>query len=438
MPLPVPYTPLVPGVVIDPVDFSQQVNPFGNFTAGVFVQGGNLYAVLYGEGGIASEIQLAESTNDGASWSLLDSAHAPTANNTAVWYESGGLVYVGVQQTPGGAVAFSEFDLSTGLWAASTIANITVNHLHGLAIRGDGSAVLITDDILGGGSSGFSAFVFSAGSWNAGTDLGAQFFAASFYTTNYGVDNPKFCSDGVTLYIATTFTDGTGDQIMMAVSFAGASVINSFIFPTNSSSMPPQITTGTANNNGWPCLVGSTLILPVFLKGSPTTPDYPSVFVSFDSGASWALLDTPGIDPPQYAAVTGVPYQMSNYAPAAVTDGTNLYLVYGFLAAGDTTLLRVCITSPIGTDPAAWTWSCSTGQDIANYTGAGYRSWESPFLTYVAGQASLLLAAGIATEAPLFRTPMMFLGSFSSTPGAGGVTGSMVGAAGAGFVLGGT
>ena len=118
--MPIPYTPQVPGTIIDPVNLSTQLNPFGNINGAAFVSGGALYAVLYGEGSLAGTVQIAKSTTDGGSWTLLDTAHAPSADN-AVFYQSGTTVYVGVQATSPGTLSFVTFNLLTGLWATSSI-----------------------------------------------------------------------------------------------------------------------------------------------------------------------------------------------------------------------------------------------------------------------------------------------------------------------------
>jgi hypothetical protein len=420
---PISYIPSR-GVIIDPVNLSTQANAFSSFTGQVFVFDEALYAVLAGDIYLLGTIQVAKSTDNGQSWSFQDETHAPAADpsfNNNVYYQKGNIVYVGLQSgyPPPQAILFYEFNLTTDLWQTSSIGTITITEPLGLVVRDDDSVVLVTADVLGAGSSGWSAFVWDGSSWNAGTDLGAQYFSSSWYVPdNFGVDIPHFCTDGVNIYFSTSFSAFDFpllDQFVIAVSFTGDAVVNSFIFPDNSGSMPPRITTGVRSVNGWPCLIPSSgaLVLPMYLVGSlvtPMTPNYPSLFVSFDGGATWALLGAPGVDPTQYASVTGN-YSMTDYAPSSVTDGTNLYLVYGFLGEDvPTTLLRVCTTTAIGTDPSTWTWTCITVQDIVNYPG--YKQFQTPFLTYTSGQFSLLLAGSLADHE--FRYfPMFFFGTFT-------------------------
>lgn len=429
-----PYFPLVPGVLIDPANDSTQLGAFGNLFSGAFVFAGTLYAVLFGQNALFGTVQIANSTDDGATWTLLDSAHAPGAANSGAWTQQGSSLVVGTQANSGDALDFVTFDLTTGLWSTSTVATSPViSALGGLVARTDGSLVLIANNGNSGADSGFDVYIWNGAAWSAGIDLGAGLIAQSWYAGTFGTQNPTYCTDGDTIWFANTAVDGGGFQIVFAVALSAADAVeNLFVFPANSGSMPPAFPSGSSNANGWPCLVGTTIILPLYVAGQagpPSVPDYPTLAASFDGGVTWAILGTPGIDPAAFAGLS-FPFAMAHYAAQATSDGTNLYLVYGLLdGSSNATKLRLCVTTPTGTNPATWTWTNSTAQNITSL-GVNFSEWESPFLLWVSGLPSLLLAAS-ALDITTFATPMLFLTSFIPTAG-GRVLGTFVG-----FVVGG-
>lgn len=440
--MPTPYYPRVPGVLIDPTNDSTQLGAFANQFSGVFEFAGTLYAVLFGQNALFGTIQVARSTDDGATWALEDSGSAPSGVSSGAWCQTAsGVLIVGTQAASGDAINFVEFDLVTDTWGASaTPASPAIGQLQGLVIRNDSSLVLIANNGNSGSDSGFDVYVWNGTSWSAGIDMGAGLIAESWYGANFGIQNPTYCTDGDTIFFGCTAVDGASFQILFAVGLSSTNVVeNLWVFPTGSAAAePPEIVPGTANANGWPCIVGTTIILPVYLKGQtgpPAIPDYPSLAASFNGGVTWTLLSTPGIDPPQFATYM-TEFAMAHYAPQATTDGTNLYLVYALLdGSGNATILRLCVTTPTGSNPALWTWTCSDAQEISSL-GADYSEWESPFLLWQSGLASLLLAAS-ANDSVTFATPMVFLSKFSPVAG-GGFQGTFVGFMVAGQFSGGT
>jgi len=416
--MPTPYYPLTPGVLIDPTNESTQLAPFDNFFAGVFEFNGALWAVLFNA--ISSTVQVATSTDNGATWAILDKGDAPTAND-GTWVQDGSTIIVGIQAAAPGTVSFVTFDMIGQAWGVSGIATSpSLDHLNGSVLRNDGSLVLIGNNGGGVGDSGFDVYIWDGTSWSASIDMAAELNAQPWYGGNFGIQNPTYTTDGNTIWFGCSAEDNSNDQVAFAVSLAADNSVGPlWLFPDGDlTTQPANIFPGVQNVNGWPTLVGSTVILPLYVAGPV---DYPTLSASFDGGNTYTMLGTPGVDPPAFNSSPSS-FAMCHYAPQATSDGTSLYLIYGLLDnSGNASTLRLCVTTPTGNDPATWTWACSDAQDISSM-GAGYNQWESPFLLFQSGVPVLLLAATASFDFGA-ETPMVLLSSFTR----GRVHGTFVG-----------
>jgi hypothetical protein len=412
---PTPYVPLIPGVTIDPTNLSSIVYPGGNLNSGVFIFQNSLYAVCFGNGANSGYALVFNSTDKGATWNILDLADSPNGVSNLAYFVKGSTIYAATQASSGDAVIFYAFNLLTGLWIGTVFATSPViSQLQGLVVFNNGNAAIWGNDGVTSGDSGFNGYVYNGSSWGSKIDIAASLITASWYTTDFGCNNPSGCTDGNNVYLFNTATNGS-IVVMFFVTLSFTGILSKyFIFPTNSAEEPPSLfpLLSNANINGWPSLVGSTtIVLPVYLSApSDTFPSYPSVFVSFNLGQTWDLLMGPGCDPTVYASFGSG--SQCQYGPSSATDGTNIYLLYGLLNQSSLqTQLRLCVANVSGA-PSTWAWNCSTAQAMSNTPG--FQNFQFPFVTWVTEQGSLLLSSG--SEDNSFNNPVLWLGSFGVTP----------------------
>lgn len=162
------------------VDETNQSFFFGsNQQPSLFLSRGNLYLfqIVPGIGGGTAQVY--KSTDDGNTWTVLDSTHAPPVGN-AIAVLDGNQLIVTAQPFSLVNVAFvlQNFNLLTETWGvAYGVGSPTVNGVFAVFKRPDSSIVVIYDtgNPPPGGTSRLRAIIWNGASWSASIDLGANY-----------------------------------------------------------------------------------------------------------------------------------------------------------------------------------------------------------------------------------------------------------------------
>lgn len=153
-------------VQIDPVKYSRQfsieINPMGPFLVG-----SNLYIVLQ-EQTSGEFVGVFKSTDSGATWANMDSAHRPSNNiGKNVFFDSAtGLIHVStVSLGGGGGWSVYTFDTGTDLWSAAGPLATPTGSKSAIYVKSDGTLVNLYE------FADVERRTFAAGTWAAAASL---------------------------------------------------------------------------------------------------------------------------------------------------------------------------------------------------------------------------------------------------------------------------
>jgi hypothetical protein len=140
--------------------------------------GGSLYIAATVSTGVSSVCNIYRSNNQGATWAVVDGAHSPSVQSTAVCL---GLTSLTLAYTPyntTGPIQFQDFDLVTQTWGAIYGATGPNEAPEVLLTRSTGDKVLIVN------TTPSQAYVYAGGVWGAPIDL-TTLFPAGWSTYAY-------------------------------------------------------------------------------------------------------------------------------------------------------------------------------------------------------------------------------------------------------------
>ena len=356
--------PLGPPVGIDPVTLGAQQGgsvPFGaSMVSGPWSFGGALYIVL-GQSlhGGSQPVDMWKSTDNGATWTVLDHAHAISAFGFQVCFDGAHTVTVVSTASAGPPLAMSwiQFDLSTGLWGAA-VGGGPVGSPQLVLPRPDGSQIAVYQ------------------STNAAPFSGVLLYAVSFLA---GWGAPFQFDTNIDTLLGATYAgpgsvfgcvDSTGTAHVFVEAFATVFAVPSYYYqPLSSGNALGALHTFagisaslTGGCIGLPCVQGSSLVFPYWADSGGGVEM--SAFIGTPLAAPVWTAQV-GIDP-----VGGVNLDPNFRSPSASTDGTTVSLVYVMPtldAVYTTGIIRLCKSTTL----AAWT--CSQAFDIETDAPASYQ-----------------------------------------------------------------
>jgi hypothetical protein len=413
------------GVQIDPVNGGEWAAAYTTGMNGAFAYAGFLYAVLT----TPTAVEIFKS-GDGVTWTIQDQAHepGPVIQGAAAWFDGVHTVWVAVVTGPGETpIQVPSFNLATGLWVATLTPGPSVGQVYAIVERSDGSLAVINSQ--GGVTSGLGFSAYKLGAWT-NIDLGANAALVSGYDpllTQFF--DPAVCTDGSNLFIfffaLSSAAGWTTDPVFFQLVTIGNTLGTFFTFPGQLSVAIPDMRADNGAPYGVPSYCGSgRLVLPIARNNPtylPSQANYPTVYVSTDSGSTWTEATGTGMDPSVY--LSGPSQDNCQFAPASWFEGTRLFCVYAQLRnfIFPSPSLRFCFTTPnFAANPNTWSWTDSTAAEIASYPGQ--TGFSFPSVNVIEGVVELstdMLAGGNLTA--------WFLGSIMRADGGGQFFGTNVG-----------
>lgn len=316
--------------------------------APVFEYGGALYQVMQFTGlvggfpgGIGS-VNVYRSTNNGASWSIIDGAHSPSnghihADPSAGVYFDGAHTLTVVTSAGTAVDAFAapvsvrDFDLSTGLWSAAYGAGSSNCYgVNQCFKRSDGSLLVIVIDTLGAGH--IAAFVLAGGVWSS-------FSLTTLFPGGWNSND-----------LSSAVIDPATDTIhMFGIAFDGVPVKHQYyqqILLSNSVVGFQDLTAvyKAASAMGSPIIVGNQICWGV----TDVAITYATILVGSPLSAPvFAIAPSPGILPTQ--PIPGYPNTLQ---PTLTTDGVRIWAT--FCGDGVSDLIYVSFTSNLSNPMLGW------------------------------------------------------------------------------------
>ena len=351
----------------------------GAQTYGPFRRGLNLFSVMQqNQSGLGNSfVKVMKSTDDGATWSILDDANSPIryaldaspalisgafwdgADTITVAYNPTHFLFGGV----GSAVVLLTFDLISETWGSvfGTVGAPIVNAVNQIFIRPDGSLILFTNRTMNGSSArGTRAIVFASGIWGSPFNVDTNVTAG-------------FNGNGV---VYAVMDSATGIIHLFLKSFDGAFntlITYQQVLLNNTLGNFTNIPDGTLiyevmEGLGNPVIVGNSLVWgvvdvtgtgPGILIGTP--------LINPIFSAPGGIID-PGFVPPAY----------STLMPNLWLDGSLLWAMYQYTNTSGATLIRVGSTPNLLSPSTGWTFTTcyDTSLGSVQLTYPGYCSFS--------------------------------------------------------------
>jgi hypothetical protein len=417
------YTP-IPPVQIDVPGGGAFAAQYSSGQQGPIVYGNFLYSVLTTD----TTCEILRSSDRGASWEVQDSSNQPTDANlssvTACFDGSSIIVAYTLAGSSNAPVKLKKFDCNTNTWSAvfaTSAQNVSI--VFCVYLRSDGSYVIFNGVTAVAGNSGLNAAIYKSGVWTEGIDVGHGMLAVSGYDTSVAATSPTFCTDqnSVFCFWFTFWPDGTRACFFQQFTLANA-LGNFFTFPGMIGFAIPDLQSPQGSPIGVPCIANNQLIVPVarnipaFL---PSQLNYATLYTSVDSGATWVEMISPlgGIDPDVEASTVKF-FDNLQFPPMATWDGQNLYVIYARITPlsvatfGGSTELRLCVTTPNGTDPSQWTWSCSTVASLSRAQILNGLSFSFPKVSILTQPSQNVLVSTDINNVNTFSLNAWWYGNF--------------------------
>jgi len=376
-------------------------------TDGPFLRGGNLYSVMQSVNNPPGNIYVVKSTDQGATWTILDLVNSPQRHITGVINApTAGAYWDGVDTltvaynagslTVGGPIKLQTFDLVNEIWGPlfGTSGAPIVNAVNQMYIRPDGTLIVLTNRIMSGFSAvGIRAFILASGVWSAPFNVDTNITIG--FISNASSSTVIDLTTGIIHLFGRALSGGTPlvwyQQILANNTLGPYENFGATFLPTFS-------------GKGNPIIVGANLLLGVV----DSTDTYPTLLLGTPLAAPvFSVLSSPGIDP-------GFPGAGSTNTlqPTLASDGTNIFAVYLFFNTGFTgVLVRLAQTVNIANPLLGWSGSeiydGSTGTILNN-------SGQYPSLSAVAGQLMITVQANAPGE--YYGQPTAYWMMLGSTP----------------------
>lgn len=394
-----PGIPLdTPGDGVFPAGYSAQ-------GPGVIPSGAFLYAVL---NSLDNEsIEIVRSANQGLTWQEMDATHHPTNSNLssfAVFYNKANnqlyIAFVNANNAPDSFV-LQRFSLATNLWLAPVVSTVTTNTILAVFVRNNGTVAVINEPECDGSISGLQISVLSAGVWTS-YDLGADMIGAGMPAPIAGSFLAATISTGFDGSIIYCFCVANQPSPYFNACFfqsfsSGNAILNFFQFPNTAVASNPDLRVSNGSPMGEPAVSGTTIYLPVARSSySNGEVNYPSLYVSFNSGASWSEMPLQESTDPELQGPL-VMQDSVNFAGQAVLVLGQLWIVYSQEIAVPPPFgpmqkfIRLCIL-PAGMNPLdPANWSASTMQSLSEYASSQFATFSWPSITVTLQPPNVLL-----------------------------------------------
>lgn len=387
-----------PGDGVFPAGYAAQgpgVIPFGVY----------LYAVLNSLDN--DSIEVVRSSDRGITWQEMDAIHHPTNPNLsslAVFFNQSNneicVVYVNANNAPDDFI-LQTFSLLTNLWTALVSSTVTTNTILAAFVRNDGTVAVINEPECDGTISGLQISVLDAGTWTS-YDLGTDMVSAGMPAPMSGSFLDASIStgfDGSTIYCFCVANQPSPYfNACFFQSFSSANVIVDFFqFPDTAVASNPDLRVSNGSPMGQPAINGAIIYLPVARSSySNGEVNYPSMYMSFNSGASWSEMPLQESTDPELQGPL-VLQDSVNFAGQAVLVQGQLWIVYSQEIAVPPPFgtiqkfIRLCIL-PAGMNPlVAANWSASTMQSLSEYASSPFASFSWPTITVTLQPPNVLL-----------------------------------------------
>jgi hypothetical protein len=373
-------------VLIDSAGAGEQASlvPATN-TRAVFRYLGNWYKLLNRQGTFATV--MCKSTDEGASWSVLDSANSPLFETCSGFFDGLHTVYCVFVNVNGGdgELRLIDFDLLAETWGAAYGATNAPTAAQNASI----TIWKQTDTLLlaiyrsrnafpGDGSSGLGAAVYDlfGGLWMNSFDLGvnitllpgwdaAQTVALNQFSTSVMDD------DGTVHVFFTTASVQTvpvvwGNRCFYQSVDNGGNLVTFFDFPGQVAPFPAfpyntqQLNAFSGSPMGVPIILADQdiIVLPVLMRNDSVIDRFPVQLANVYLGSPvsapvWALNTSLTIDPGALVDDFIWPQE----APAASFDGTKIYCVFPAQDEDGQNFarMRLCQTANLANPAIGWT-----------------------------------------------------------------------------------
>ena len=387
-------------VLIDPAGNGEQASLLcaGN-TRAVFKFGRAIYKLLNRQQAPATV--LCKSTDDGATWSVLDSGNSPAFLCCSGYFDlASSTVYCAFNSVnaASGAIHLINFNLITETWGAAygTSGAPTSAQSAGIAIwlRPDNTLAVLFDnrgDFVGT-ESGIGAAVYdlTGAAWRAPFDVGVALLGLTGWDNTLTVVNFSQSSSVLdpatgTIHcffntLSTVISPTWNNRVFYQQILLSDALGVFFDFPGQTAPFPApprntqQLIAFSGPPMGNPVIVGDFLVLPVLMRND-TADVFPHQLANVYLGSpvdnpAWVLDTAASIDPGAFSDDTIYP----NEAPTLSFNGSTLYAVFtaqdsdGQLFAR----LRLCQTSDLSNPAAAW--SALTAYDLQTGPPPGFQS----------------------------------------------------------------
>lgn len=390
-------------IAFDPVGNGEQASLVcaGN-TRTMFQFGSTVYRLLNRQQTFGTV--LCASTDNGASWAVLDSANSPAFETCSGCFDlASETLYCAfvAANGAGGAINLRNFDLTLGTWGpvygtVGAPASAQSAGIGGVWLRPDNTLLVIFDsrDDFVGTNSGIGAAVYNltTGVWSAPFDVGAALLGLAGWDHTLTVVLAGQCTSVVdpagiahvffrtaSTVISPTWNNRCFYQQILLDGSLGAF----FDFPGQTAPFPPfpyntqQLNAFSGSPMGQPVIVGDLLVLPVLMRNDSTVDRFPQQLANVYVGSPlanpvWVLNTGSTIDPGALADDTIFPQE----APAAYFDGQTIYAVFSAQDSDGQNFarLRLAQTSNLG-NPAAG-WSAVTAFDLQVNAPLGFQFAE--------------------------------------------------------------
>lgn len=430
-------------------DLSRQfLNQQASSTALAFlVHGANLYQLVFWKpvGSLSSqEIGMAKSTDNGATWNVIDQANEP--GSTALSSMAGGgtridantLAVVYLVDGPGAILQIQNFDFTTDTWGAiyGTAGSPNLGAQTGTPVTviyrpASNDLAVLYYGIVGTSGVTLSVYDITGNSWNAGSDPCVNITTLPGYNPA-----PTFVSndwvtqfDGTNIYLVF-FTQSSDVTWRKRVFFQVINPDNStpsgsrfFDFP-NQVPAPPDINASDQGLFGTPSIVNGNIVIPIgradLAASSFGGIRYASCYVGvgIPNVSVWNESDITA--DPAYTVGSPLFLNQLNQMGMSFFDGTNLYIIYvgQFDTLNNTppwAQIRICTTTPVGNDPNTWIWSALT---VTDYTTPPFDQFDWTAIRTIFGQTNINVVNNqVILGTDLFSTTGsgdFFLGNFGS------------------------
>lgn len=322
--------------------------------------GTDLYQVLGADGtaGLYTPtggVYVYRSTDNGASWSVLDAANGPSRahvfGNFSAAFDGGHTITVAYAPTNDpvggvtGEISLMDFSLVTETWgtAYATTGSGGVLTLQHSFYRPDGSFLVFASPNSGVSITGCTAYVWAAGAWSS--------FPCDTSVAGTASGNNAACMDSsgrIHLYMIGQHGSGPTISVLYYQAVETSNSLGAFAtIQTGTPSLPNL-------DAPWqPVVSGNSVIIGL------STGTYVTACVGMPlSSPSFTTLGSPGIDPA--APLTGI-FRLGACAMAA--DATGIYAAYLAQSSSDGYYrIRLCGTTDL-TGAAGWSQAITAFDD---------------------------------------------------------------------------